>query len=54
MLVSSNTSVTQNTNATIWTKDVDENQTNATMEVIYQNATANSPLLVGQIVQVGV
>ena len=55
MMVSSNTSVTQNTNINIWSKEVDERITKATMEILYQNTTSeNSTLLVGQIVQVRV
>ena len=55
MVVSSNTSVIQNTNIHIWSKEVDENITKATMEILYQNTTTeNSTLLVGQIVQVRV
>ena len=55
MVVSSKTSLTQNTNVHIWRKEINESTTKANMEILYQNTTSeNSTLLVGQIVQVKV
>ena len=52
MLVSSNTSTTENTSVRIWHKDIDESKTSATMKIIRQNSTDdNSTMLVGQTVQ---